>query len=237
MSKRDDATRDRILEAAGSIFAEHGFHKATIRDICAQAEVNLAAANYHFQDKENLYTAAIRHAHDLAIVQVPLPEWSLDTPPERKLRDFIRTIMDRMLVMRQLPWQAKLMMREFLQPTGACQEIVEEYIRPHFQILLGILDEMVPSEMPEYQRHQLAFSVIGQCMFYKMNDPVIAMLVPEDQLRQHFDPRALSDHITDVTLAALGKGTFFGKVRPSVTPKKKAKDSTARKVPSRSGSK
>lgn len=209
MSKRDEGPRERILEAAGTIFAEHGFEKATIRDICALAEVNLAAVNYHFRDKENLYKATIRHAHEIAIVQVPLPEWDPQAAPEKKLRDFIRTIMERMLVMRRLPWQAKLMMREFMQPTGACLEIVEDYIRPHFQILLGILDEMLPAATPAHRRDQLAFSVVGQCMFYKMNDPVIAMLVPEDQLREFFLPEALSDHIADVTLAALGRQQLF----------------------------
>lgn len=215
MNKREDGPRERILEAAGKIFAEQGFEKATIRDICALAEVNLAAVNYHFRDKESLHKAIIRHAHEIAVVQVPLPEWETDTRPEKKLRDFVRTMIERMLVMRRLPWQAKLMMREFMQPTGACLEIVEDYVRPHFQILLGILDEMVPAETPEHRRYQLAFSVIGQCMFYKVNDPVIAMLVPEDQLQEYFVPATLSDHIADVVLASLGRQELFPS-RPAI---------------------
>ena len=47
-------TRQRVLEAAGEVFAERGFRAATVREICQRAKANLAAVNYHFGDKERL---------------------------------------------------------------------------------------------------------------------------------------------------------------------------------------
>ena len=42
------ATKDRILDAAESLFMEHGFEATSLRSITAAAAVNLAAVNYHF---------------------------------------------------------------------------------------------------------------------------------------------------------------------------------------------
>jgi len=59
----EDDARTRILNVAGPIFAEKGFQATTIREICGQANVNVAAVNYHFGDKERLYTEAVKRAH------------------------------------------------------------------------------------------------------------------------------------------------------------------------------
>lgn len=48
-------TRDRLLEAAESLFARRGYAATSVRDITADAGTNLAAVNYHFGGKRNLY--------------------------------------------------------------------------------------------------------------------------------------------------------------------------------------
>ncbi|WJF88913.1 TetR/AcrR family transcriptional regulator [Paraburkholderia bonniea] len=47
-------TRARILDATESLFIEHGYEAMSLRQITSQAEVNLAAVNYHFGSKEAL---------------------------------------------------------------------------------------------------------------------------------------------------------------------------------------
>jgi AcrR family transcriptional regulator len=49
------ATRERILRAAERLFGQHGFSDASLRQITDEAGVNLAAVNYHFGSKEQLY--------------------------------------------------------------------------------------------------------------------------------------------------------------------------------------
>ena len=53
-------TKDRLLDAAEVLFVERGYDDVSIRDLAAAADVNVAAVNYHFQGKENLYHEVIR---------------------------------------------------------------------------------------------------------------------------------------------------------------------------------
>ena len=204
MSAMEDTTGARILDAAGAVFAEHGFEKATIREICARAEVNLASVNYHFGDKRRLYVETIRFAHQQAAAQTPLGDWPPQTPAAQKLRDVVHGMLKRMLSIKQLPWQSQLMMREFTQPTGVCQELADEYVKPVSLLMLSVIDELAPAEMPDYRRKQLMFSLVGQCTFYKFHGPVVGLLVDEDEAREHFALPQLADHITQVMLAAIG---------------------------------
>ncbi|HET9339902.1 MAG TPA: TetR/AcrR family transcriptional regulator [Casimicrobiaceae bacterium] len=58
------ATKDRILDAAESLFMEHGFEATSLRSITAAAAVNLAAVNYHFGSKEELFQAVLTRRLD-----------------------------------------------------------------------------------------------------------------------------------------------------------------------------
>ena len=49
-----DHTRTAILAAAERLYADRGFGDVTLRDIVAEANVNLAAVNYHFGSKDEL---------------------------------------------------------------------------------------------------------------------------------------------------------------------------------------
>jgi len=54
-----DNTRGRILAAASHIFCEKGFDNTTVREICTEADANVAAVNYHFGDKQKLYNQVL----------------------------------------------------------------------------------------------------------------------------------------------------------------------------------
>ena len=58
------ATKDRLLDAAEALFMEHGFEATSLRLITAAAGANLAAANYHFGSKEELFQAVLTRRLD-----------------------------------------------------------------------------------------------------------------------------------------------------------------------------
>jgi AcrR family transcriptional regulator len=198
--------KDRILLAAGREFAEKGYEAATVRDICLAAGVNLAAVNYYFGDKKRLYIESVKHAHEERVRQVPEPRWEPGTPPARKLREFLDNTLERMLGLGQHPWQVRLMLREVLQPTEACRELAEDYFRPHFELLVSILAELAAGRLDEPRLRRLAVGVMGQCFVYRAAGDVVGMLVPADELAALHTPAALADHVTRLTLAALGAG-------------------------------
>src|SRR5450432_4029 len=57
-------TKTRILDAAESLFMEHGFEATSLRSLTAAAGVNLAAVNYHFGTKEELFEAVLTRRLD-----------------------------------------------------------------------------------------------------------------------------------------------------------------------------
>ncbi len=58
-------TRTRILDAAEELFMLHGFEATSMRQLTAQASVNLAAVNYHFGSKDALIEAVFRRRLDV----------------------------------------------------------------------------------------------------------------------------------------------------------------------------
>lgn len=196
-----DNPRERLLEAAGEIFAEKGFKGATVRDIIDRAGANLAAVNYYFRDKERLYIEAVKHAA-CCEPEEPQLEWPPDTPPAEKLCDVIRFQLLKFLDPNRPAWLARLIMRELTQPSGACAELVREYIEPRSKVLIGILRELMPPDTPQRKLFLTAFSIVGQCHFYCTHRPIIRLLIGEDEY-QRLDPATLAEHITQFTLRAL----------------------------------
>jgi AcrR family transcriptional regulator len=57
-------TKTRILDAAESLFMEHGFEATSLRQLTSAAGVNLAAVNYHFGSKEELFQSVLTRRLD-----------------------------------------------------------------------------------------------------------------------------------------------------------------------------
>lgn len=198
----DDA-RTRLLETAGEIFAEKGFRSATVRDICQAAGANIASVNYYFGDKQRLYIEAVKHAHGCRFNDPP-PSWSADTPPEQKLHDFVTSMLTHLLDKTQPPWTIKLIMREMVDPSEACRELTEQRIRPMATVLFAIVKELLPPDAPLEKAQMTAFSVIGQCLFYRVQAFVARQLIGPEQ----FDAltiEQLAEHVTNFTLGAVGR--------------------------------
>ena len=103
-----DPTKHRLLEAAGEVFAERGFEGATVREICARAGANVAAVNYHFGDKRELYRATLFHAYRTVDERIPIDGGAPPSaPPEVRLRALIGAFVARMTAPGRPIWHTR----------------------------------------------------------------------------------------------------------------------------------
>jgi AcrR family transcriptional regulator len=196
-------TRDAIMEAAGKIFSEEGYSKATVRDICRQAGANIAAINYHFGDKKGLYLAVLKHYQEIAFQTYPPNLGIKETQkPEEKLKAFIRSFLMRIMDEGRPAWFGKLLAREFTQPTWAFDILVKETIRPSFQLLIDIVAAIMDKETKDRKVLLCSMSIVGQCLYFRHSHPVISRLFP----REIFGSKQideLTDHISHLSLHGL----------------------------------
>ena len=200
---QSEQVREKLIQAAGPVFAEHGYQLATVREICAAAGANVASINYYFGDKQKLYIAAVHYARQQRATQFPLRDRDEQASPIERLHNFITTLLHRMLDDGEAPWHVRLMVREVLQPTAACREMVDEYFRPQCEILQSIIQDLVATKLDKLNLARLSFSIIGQCFFYRVAGQVVDWVTADLPQSPHGSLDDLAEHITRFSLAAI----------------------------------
>lgn len=196
-------TKERLIQAAGEVFAEMGFRAATVREICKRANANPAAINYHFRDKQGLYLAVLRQYHHSSVVQKYPPDAGVDdnSSAENRLAAFIRSFLLRILDTGRPEWYGRLMAREFSDPTSALDQIIETSIRPLYNRLALIIREIIGTEEDDRQIRLCAMSIIGQCLYYSHSRHVISRL--HHQKFTTSDIEHLAAHITRFSIGGI----------------------------------
>ncbi|HTL52972.1 MAG TPA: CerR family C-terminal domain-containing protein [Planctomycetota bacterium] len=162
-------TRLRLLEAAGALFARKGFWEASLAEIGRDAKANIAAANYHFSSKEELYVAAWRHAHEKMLVLYP-PDGGVpaSAPAAERLRGRIHAILRRMFDPRG--HDLAMIHKEIAFPTGLLSAALHETVRPLRQAFLQIVRELAGPHASEQQVTLCHLSVVTQCFGFRMHE-------------------------------------------------------------------
>jgi len=196
-------TRQRILEAAGEIFADSGFRQTTVRQISARAGVNVAAINYHFQSKDNLYLETLRYWKDVAFTKYPgEPGTSEADEPEKRLEGFIRAFVFRILDGGVESRFGRLMAREFAEPTAALDVIVEETARPIFHLITALVGRIIGRDPTSDTVLYCCASIVGQCLYFLYAWPVLRRLVGPERA-DSMDMADIAAHVCRFSLAAL----------------------------------
>ncbi len=141
-------TKTRILDAAEKLFGKSGFDATSLRDITAEADVNLAAVNYHFQSKESLIDSVIARRIEpvnqkrLAMLESARPDPNI----EQILMAFLTPVLDQ-----DITEVFALMARVMASP----DVFITRLFYPHFAAIVERFVEAICKALPELSRAEI----------------------------------------------------------------------------------
>jgi len=202
--KTADLTREKLIEAAGHVFAEHGFRATTIREICRRAGANVAAVNYTFGDKMGLYTEVLRQSVRAGKSAMLSAAMDSSLSPEETIRNVIRARLMSLCNETRPDWHFRLVMHEWSQPTSAMRRVVDEGMRPIYERMRKAVSDIIGLP-PDHETTRLCInSIVGQILFYTFSRPVLMHLQPELKLTPAQLER-IAEHVAEFSLAYLKK--------------------------------
>jgi len=92
--RRRQQTREHLLAAAAQVFAERGFHGASLDEVAAVAGFTKGAVYSNFKNKEDLFLALFKANYDREMDAIRAALKASEVPPEARLSDFVALIRD-----------------------------------------------------------------------------------------------------------------------------------------------
>jgi len=181
----NDNTRERLLDQAERLFAMKGFEAVSVREITGAAGSNLAAVNYHFGNKMNLYMQVFRERwvhRTRRIRQSFARRLSGRSAPslQEVVHAMARAFLDGPLTDEERRHHVMLMQRELSQPTEALKMVVEEVMRPHQQDLIELIRPRLPAGVDEERLRLCVLSILGVTIYFTFARPTVSMIIKRD---------------------------------------------------------
>ena len=174
MTRPSEVTRERIMKAAGRLFAERGYDGTSIRAIVAKARVNQAAINYHFDGKDGLYREVLRDAfRALTEDQLAHGQDTRAVSRDEALAAFIRRQLRPLSARDELSRHMRIFNWETVRPTAAFKSLMSEEAAP----FMGLAVDLVRRFLPSADQRTLmvaAIWMIGQCSVFLRNREQLA---------------------------------------------------------------
>ena len=171
MAQTDTVTR--ILETAGSLFAERGYAETSLRTITSAANVNLAAVNYHFGSKKALIQAVFARflTPFCQELSARLDEFDEDSSPSQPdLERLITVLFDSLLAsMEELGESPEQFMRLLGLAYTQSQEHLRHYILSkygdYYRRYTELLSQSLPSDLNPVEFYWRLYFMLGASVF------------------------------------------------------------------------
>jgi AcrR family transcriptional regulator len=199
-------SRERLLDEAEALFAEKGFHAVTVREITRASHCNLAAVNYYFGNKENLYLEVFRARWIPRARKIQAGFRSvLSAEDGTSLTGIVHALAEAFLkgplTDDERLRHSQLMIREMTMPGLATGMLVDEVIKPFFGELAALLRPFLAEEA---QREQMMLNILSifALVIYFNFARVPVMRVTGQEYDESFKDR-LVEHIVQFCLTGL----------------------------------
>ncbi|WP_417658591.1 TetR/AcrR family transcriptional regulator [Pseudidiomarina sp.] len=204
MSKRI-TTKDKILNAAEALFAEHGFEQTSLRQITADAEVNLASVNYHFGSKKALIQAVMARYLEVLMPALNKELDGLSQKTQITTRDVFDCFRNPLNELRHVRKHGPTIFLSLLGFAYAdIQGHLRRYTMDHFgdvmQNLLAALHVANPNLSPVDMFWRLHF-VLGATVFAQVSGPALREIAAAD-----FGEAIAADQMIDRLIPFLAGG-------------------------------
>lgn len=198
-------TRDRILDTAERLFAAHGFDGTSLRQITEAAEVNLAAVNYHFGSKEELYTQVfVRrivpiNARRMEMLDTAVAQAASGPVSLRAIFDsFARPVFE---LADRAPGFLRLLARNVGAPPAFMTSVIEAQFRPLITRYVGLLQLALPHLPPKTVFWRMHF-MVGATLHCASHHFTIDQM--SGGLCHTHDVEEMLQHLADFAVAGIG---------------------------------
>jgi len=198
-----DNTRARLRETAARLFAEHGYAGTASKAICQAAGTDLAAINYHFGSRDDLYRAVLHEGHEHFVsLQFMQDLVACNLPATAKLEAFIDNMVANLHDAQN--WHARIVAREVLAPSPHFAHLSQTNVWPKFRLLAQIVAEILGMDADEPDND----ATLLHCVL-NVVAPCLMLLVTERSTHTPFgavleqDSGQLAAHLKRFTLAGL----------------------------------
>lgn len=202
MAKNILTTGELLLKTAAELFAEHGFKGTSVKMIAERAGQNIAAVNYHFGSKQNLFIQALKTVMQNIMRPVSKSVAKTDENSREALdgefRQFVHDRCNFLLSTTTPAWYGPLIVRAVLETPAAVQEIGLQFFLPDFEYLENFGKKINPAMSTEKAK-LWAYSVIGQVFFYVFGRKMILLA----NSKSFFDANKIdkiADHVCEISL-------------------------------------
>ena len=174
MTRPSDITRERILKAAQSLFADRGYKDTSVRAVVAKAQVNQAAINYHFGGKDGLYREVLRAAiRALTEQQLAHAEEMKGMSAENALAEFIKYQLRPLAARDRMSRHYRIFNWETVRPTPIYRDLVSEEATPFLSFAVDLMRRFMPSA-DQRTLIMAAIWLVGQCAIFVRNSEQLA---------------------------------------------------------------